>query len=57
MNCDEILQKVPTDSGLCCAVNTAAVLRSSSYRDLVTAHQNSTRQQRRLVKIKGTLLS
>ena len=35
MNCSDIFQKVPTDSGMCCALNVNSSLRKSVYTHLV----------------------
>ena len=39
INCSEIFQKVPTDSGMCCALNTNNSLRESEYTHLVADMQ------------------
>ena len=39
--CSDLFTKVPTDSGLCCALNTKKVLRQSFYSDLVQEMQKS----------------
>ena len=39
INCSDIFKKVPTDSGMCCAVNSLESLRLSGYKDLVEEMQ------------------
>ena len=42
VDCSELFTKVPTDSGMCCALNNIDALRNSSYKELVTKMQNET---------------
>ena len=39
INCSNIFTKVPSDSGMCCALNSVESLRSSGYKDLVEEMQ------------------
>jgi hypothetical protein len=39
VNCSELFQAVPTDSGMCCAFNMADSLRPSSYSRLLSEMQ------------------
>ena len=39
INCSKIFTRVPSDSGMCCALNSAESLRSSGYKDLVEEMQ------------------
>jgi hypothetical protein len=39
VSCSDIFTRIPTDSGMCCALNTARALRASGYRDLVSDMQ------------------
>ena len=49
INCSEIFTRVPTDSGMCCALNAAEALRQSQYQELVEDMQ----QTRAVRKIKA----
>ena len=42
IDCSKIFQKIPTDSGMCCALNTKDALKFSNYASLVRKMQNST---------------
>lgn len=42
VNCSEIFKRIPTDSGMCCALNSGEALRASEYRDLVRDMQGDT---------------
>ena len=42
VNCSDIFTRIPTDSGMCCALNTASALRASEYADLVSEMQETT---------------
>ena len=44
-NCSDIFTKVPSDSGMCCALNSADSLRSSGYKELVEEMQGSQATQ------------
>ena len=35
VNCSELFRRVPTDIGMCCALNTVDSLRESEYHDLI----------------------
>ena len=35
VNCSDIFKRIPTDSGMCCALNPGEALRESKYRELV----------------------
>ena len=39
MDCSALFTEVPTDIGMCCALNTADIFRKSEYADLVTQLQ------------------
>ena len=39
VNCSELFARVPTDSGMCCALNTENSLKTSEYADLVKEMQ------------------
>ena len=41
-NCSSLFTRVPTDSGMCCALNWRNALRTSDYRSLVENMQSST---------------
>ena len=41
-NCSSLFTRVPTDSGMCCALNWRNALRTSDYRSLVESMQSST---------------
>ena len=41
-NCSNLFTRVPTDSGMCCAINWKNALRTSEYKRLVESMQNST---------------
>ena len=41
INCSEIFTRVPTDSGMCCALNTEQALRQSQYQTLVNNMQKT----------------
>ena len=40
MNCSDVFQKVPTDSGMCCALNVKNALKESIYTNLVADMQS-----------------
>ena len=40
VDCSELFTKVPTDTGMCCALNNIDALRNSSYKDMVTKMQD-----------------
>ena len=42
VNCSEIFKRIPTDTGMCCALNSGEALRASEYRDLVRDMQGDT---------------
>ena len=44
-NCSDIFTKVPSDSGMCCALNSADSLRSSGYKELLEEMQGSKATQ------------
>ena len=46
VNCSNIFTKVPSDSGMCCALNSVESLRSSGYKDLVEEMQGEKATQR-----------
>ena len=41
INCEEIFSRVPTDMGMCCAVNAEDTLRESTYKTLVKEMQGN----------------
>ena len=41
VNCSEIFKRIPTDSGMCCALNSGEALRASEYRELVRDMQGN----------------
>ena len=41
-NCSSLFTRVPTDSGMCCALNWQNTLRTSEYKTLVQSMQGST---------------
>ena len=41
-NCSSFFTRVPTDSGMCCALNWKNALRTSEYRSMVESMQAST---------------
>ena len=43
VNCSDIFQSIPTDSGICCSFNHKTALKSSLYSDLVQEMQNRDR--------------
>ena len=48
-NCSSLFTRVPTDSGMCCALNWKNALRKSDYRSLVESMQSSSSTARRTV--------
>ena len=40
-NCSNLFTRVPTDSGMCCALNSENTLRNSEYKELVESMQGS----------------
>ena len=42
IDCSSLFSRVPTDSGMCCALNWKNALRRSEYRSLVESMQKST---------------
>ena len=40
-NCSSLFTRVPTDSGMCCALNWKNTLRNSEYKELVESMQGS----------------
>ena len=42
IDCSSLFTRVPTDSGMCCALNWKNALRTSEYRSLVDSMQAST---------------
>ena len=47
-NCSDLFTRVPTDSGMCCALNWKNALRNSEYRSLVESMQDNTASQKML---------
>ena len=45
-NCSNLFTRVPTDSGMCCALNWENALRMSEYKRLVQSMQGSTATQK-----------
>ena len=50
MDCARLFTKVPTDSGLCCALNSEQVLKDSQYKDLVQRMQRSENEDTTMIK-------
>ena len=46
VNCSDIFTRVPTDSGMCCALNVDDSLRASEYKDLVAEMQGNRTVQK-----------
>ena len=46
VNCSDLFTKVPTDSGMCCALNTEDSLGSSEYQELISEMQGETRTEK-----------
>ena len=46
VDCSELFTKIPTDSGMCCALNNLNSLRNSSYKELVKEMQNEALPKR-----------
>ena len=46
VNCSDIFTRVPTDSGMCCALNVEDSLRSSDYQSLVKEMQGDKKAQK-----------
>ena len=42
IDCSNLFTRVPTDSGMCCALNWQNTLRTSEYKTLVESMQSST---------------
>ena len=47
-NCSNLFTRVPTDSGMCCALNWEKALKTSKYRSLVESMQGNTASQKML---------
>ena len=47
-NCSNLFTRVPTDSGMCCALNWKNALKTSEYRSLVESLQDNTASQKML---------
>ena len=45
VNCSSLFKRVPTDTGMCCALNNVDSLRDSEYKHLVHKHQGETMTQ------------
>ena len=45
VNCSHLFTRVPTDSGMCCALNVADSLRDSEYQSLIKEMQGERRTQ------------
>ena len=45
VNCSELFTRVPTDNGMCCALNTDNSLKKSEYADLVKEMQEEKKTQ------------
>ena len=46
VNCSELFKRVPTDSGICCALNVVDPLRVSEYQSLIKEMQVEKRTQK-----------
>ena len=53
VNCSELFRRVPTDIGMCCALNSADSLRESAYKNLIKTMQGDAKT--RLVESKEGL--
>ena len=42
VNCSDLFTKVPTDTGMCCALNNLDPLRNSKYKEMVKELQGNT---------------
>ena len=42
VNCSDLFTKVPTDTGMCCALNNLDSLRNSKYKEMVKELQGNT---------------
>ena len=47
-NCSNLFTRVPTDSGMCCALNWENALKMSEYKSLVESLQDNTASQKML---------
>ena len=47
-NCSNLFTRVPTDSGMCCALNWENALKTSEYKSLVESMQDNTASQKML---------
>ena len=52
-NCSRLFTRVPTDSGMCCALNWRNALKTSEYRTLVESMQASVASQTMLSQSGG----
>ena len=52
-NCSRLFTRVPTDSGMCCALNWRNALKTSEYRTLVESMQGSVASQTMLSQSGG----
>ena len=46
VNCSNLFTRVPTDSGMCCALNVDDSLRPSEYQELVKEMQGNTKTKK-----------
>ena len=44
VNCSKIFKRIPTDSGMCCALNSGETLRASEYRELIREMQGDNKE-------------
>ena len=45
MNCSNLFRRVPTDTGMCCALNNVDALKDSEYKELVDKQQGKKMTQ------------
>ena len=55
VDCFEIFTKIPTDSGMCCALNIKNALKSSIYASLVDKMQKSVEFSKNILKTRRTV--
>ena len=53
VNCSDLFTKVPTDTGMCCALNTLDPLKNSTYQRLVKELQDETTTKTRVKSEEG----
>ena len=53
MNCSDIFKRIPTDSGMCCALNPGEALRASEYKNLVREMQEEGNATEEVEEVKS----